>query len=198
MRGLKSWVSANAYMLMLLGTVILATVLPVSRLAAQVVSKISLGAVALLFFLYGAKLKSEVIVAGMTNWRLQAMVLVTTFVVFPLLGFGLVAIFGQWLPPELALGMLYLSILPSTVQSSIALTAMARGNVPAAICAASLSNILGVIVTPLLAAWLLADQGRAVRRHVDRLDLRAAAVALRASARRCARGSARASRRPSA
>lgn len=159
MQGLKSWVSANAYMLMLLGTVILATVLPVSGLAAQVVSKISLGAVALLFFLYGAKLKSEVIVAGMTNWRLQAMVLVTTFVVFPLLGFGLVAVFGQWLPPELALGMLYLSILPSTVQSSIALTAMARGNVPAAICAASLSNILGVIVTPLLAAWLLATKG---------------------------------------
>jgi len=156
---LPKWVSTNAYTLMLLGTVVLATILPASGLFAVIVSQVSYAAVALLFFLYGARLKSEVIIAGFTNWKLQAMVLATTFVVFPALGVGLVAVFGHWLPPELALGVLYVSILPSTVQSSIALTGLARGNVAAAICAASLSNILGVVVTPLLAAWLLSTKG---------------------------------------
>lgn len=156
---LPRWVSTNAYSLMLLGTVLLATVLPASGIAAVVVSQVSYSAVALLFFLYGVRLRSEVIVAGFTNWKLQAMVLATTFLVFPVFGFILVAVFGRWLPPELALGMLYLSILPSTVQSSIALTGLARGNVAAAICAASLSNVLGVVVTPLLAALLLSTKG---------------------------------------
>lgn len=156
---LPKWVSANAYMLMLLGTVLLATILPVSGDAAGIVSKITYGAVALLFFLYGAKLKSEVIIAGISNWKLQAIVLGTTFVVFPALGFAVVAIFGRWLPTELVLGLLFLSILPSTVQSSIALTAMGRGNVPAAICAASVSSLVGVFVTPLLAALVLSTKG---------------------------------------
>lgn len=156
---LPKWVSTNAYTLMLLGTVLLATVLPASGFFAVIVSQVSYWAVSLLFFLYGARLKSEVIVAGFTNWKLQAMVLVTTFVVFPALGLTLVSIFGHLLPPELSIGVLYVSILPSTVQSSIALTALARGNVAAAICAASLSNILGVAITPLLAAMLLSTKG---------------------------------------
>ncbi len=159
MQAVAKWIKANAYVLMLLGTVVLATLLPASGFGAEIVSKVAYGAVALLFFLYGAKLKSEVILEGISNWKLQAMVLATTFVVFPILGFTLVAIFGRWLPHELAIGMLYLSILPSTVQSSIALTAMARGQVPAAICAASLSNILGVFLTPVLAAALLSTGG---------------------------------------
>jgi sodium/bile acid cotransporter 7 len=156
---LPKWIATNAYMLMLVGTVVLATILPVSGVAAEIVSKVTYGAVALLFFLYGSKLKSEVIIAGVTNWKLQAIVLGTTFVVFPGLGFGVVAIFGRWLPPELVLGLLFLSILPSTVQSSIALTAMARGNVPAAICAASVSSLVGVFITPLLAAVVLSTKG---------------------------------------
>ncbi len=38
-------------------------------------------------------------------------------------------------------------MLPSTVQSSIAFTSVAGGNVPAAICSASASNILGMLIT---------------------------------------------------
>lgn len=143
------------YMLLLMGTVLLATLLPVSGDAARVVSLISYFAVALLFFLYGAKLKTQAVIAGMTNWRLQALIFATTYFVFPALGFVLAFLTKGWLSEDLVTGFLFLSILPSTVQSSIALTAMANGNVPAAICAASLSNMLGVVLTPLLAALLL-------------------------------------------
>jgi sodium/bile acid cotransporter 7 len=149
----------DAYMLLLIATVVLATVAPVSGRAAMFVSWLSSAAVALLFFLYGAKLKGDAIVAGIANWRLQGIVIVSTYVLFPVLGLGLVALFGRWLPELLVIGLLFLAILPSTVQSSIALTAMARGNVPASICAASLSSLLGVFITPALAALMLSATG---------------------------------------
>ena len=79
------------YMLLLMGTVLLATLLPVSGEAARVVSLISYFAVALLFFLYGAKLKTQAVIAGMTNWRLQALIFATTYIVFPALGFWLLS-----------------------------------------------------------------------------------------------------------
>lgn len=145
----------DPYMLLLIATVALAAILPVSGRAATIVSQISYFAVALLFFLYGAKLKTQAVVAGMANWRLQTLIFVTTYGLFPLLGFGLAYLTGPWMPEDLVTGILFLAILPSTVQSSIALTAMANGNVPGAICAASLSNMLGVVLTPLLAALLL-------------------------------------------
>jgi sodium/bile acid cotransporter 7 len=145
----------DTYMLLLIATVALATLLPVSGQAAKIVSQVSYFAVALLFFLYGAKLKTQAVVAGITNWRLQLLIVATTYILFPMLGFGLAYVAEPWLEDDLLTGLLFLAILPSTVQSSIALTAMASGNVPAAICAASLSNMLGVVLTPLLAALLL-------------------------------------------
>lgn len=145
----------DTYMLLLIGTVALATVLPVYGQAAVIVSKISYAAVSLLFFLYGAKLKTQAVWEGVSNWRLQAVIFVVTYVVFPVLGWLFFKGLEGVLPDDLRVGILFLTVLPSTVQSSIALTALARGNVPAAICAASLSNIVGVIITPLLAAWLL-------------------------------------------
>lgn len=145
----------DTYMLLLIATVILATLLPVSGQPAAVVSKVSYAAVALLFFLYGAKLKTKAIWEGVSNWRVQLLIFATTYLLFPLFGWALVKALSAALPDDLLTGILFLAILPSTVQSSIALTGLARGNVPAAICAASLSNMAGVIVTPLLAALLL-------------------------------------------
>ncbi|WP_457302967.1 bile acid:sodium symporter family protein, partial [Phyllobacterium sp. P5_D12] len=58
-------------------------------------------------------------------------------------------------------GIIFLCVLPSTVQSSIAFTSIAGGNVPAAICAASASNIFGMFLTPLLAGVLLTASGHA-------------------------------------
>lgn len=159
MRDILKKLPVDTYMLLLIATVAIASVLPVSGGAARFVSQLSSAAVALLFFLYGAKLKTQAIVAGIANWKLQLLVVATTFGLFPVLGIGLAYFARPWLPEELVIGFLFLCILPSTVQSSIALTAMARGNVPAAICAASLSNMLGVVLTPAFAALLLSTNG---------------------------------------
>lgn len=147
------------YLVLLLGTVVLASVFPASGASAEIVKRIAYFAVALLFFLYGAKLNTKAILAGISNWRLQVLVFGFTYVLFPLCGLALAAILSPFIESELATGIIYLSILPSTVQSSIAFTSIARGNVPAAVCAASLSNILGVVLTPALVALLLHASG---------------------------------------
>jgi len=152
-------IGLDTYLFLLLGTVALATVLPASGLGAVVVSKVAYYAVALLFFLYGAKLNSAAVLAGLANWRLQLLVFGATYLAFPLLGLGLSSALSPWLDPNLVLGILFLAVLPSTVQSSIAFTALARGNVPAAVCAASVSNLVGVFLTPALAALLLHTGG---------------------------------------
>jgi sodium/bile acid cotransporter 7 len=118
------------------------------------------GAIVALFFLHGAKLSREAIVAGAGNWRLHTATLATTFAAFPLLGLAVSAIPG--LPPMAAAGLLFLTLLPSTVQSSIAFTSIAGGNVAAAVCSASFSNLIGIFLTPLLAALLMDGQGAGV------------------------------------
>lgn len=158
MKLLKRW-GIDPYLLALLLTVALAVVLPARGAAAPVTRVAVTLAVGLLFFLYGARLSTAAVVKGMANWRLQALVLACTYLFFPLVGIGLVAALHPWLPNELALGLLFVCVLPSTVQSSIAFTAIARGSVPAALCSASLSNLIGVVVTPLLVGLLLHSHG---------------------------------------
>jgi len=97
---------------------------------------------------------------GAWNWRLHLSVLTSTYVIFPVLGLAVFAVASGWLPHTLLVGILFLSFLPSTVQSSIAFTAIAGGNVPAAICSASLSNLLGVFITPLLVQIFLGAAGK--------------------------------------
>ena len=152
-------IGLDTYLFLLLGTVVLAAILPASGIGAQIVSKVAYFAVALLFFIYGAKLDTASVVAGMTNWKLQLLVFATTYLLFPLVGLGLSSALSPWIDPSIALGILFLAVLPSTVQSSIAFTSMAQGNVPAAVCAASLSNLVGVVLTPLLAALLFHTSG---------------------------------------
>ncbi|MGW8573353.1 bile acid:sodium symporter family protein [Streptomyces niveus] len=154
-RWLPSWLPLDPYMLALLATVGLAALLPASGTAADVAGGASTGAVALLFFLYGARLSTREAVAGLKSWRLHLTVLACTFLVFPLLGLATRGLVPFVLTPELYSGLLFLCLVPSTIQSSIAFTSMARGNVPAAICAGSFSSIAGIVVTPLLAALLL-------------------------------------------
>jgi sodium/bile acid cotransporter 7 len=116
-------------------------------------------AIAVLFFLHGAKLEPQAALAGARHWRLHVVVLLSTFVLFPLLGLTARALAPNLLPPTLWAGLLLLCVLPSTVQSSIAFTSIARGNVPAALCAATTSNLLGIVLTPLLAGLLLHTHG---------------------------------------
>ena len=144
----------------LVATVVLATLLPCRGEAAHAFDLLTDVAIALLFFLHGAKLSRDAVIAGMTNWRLHLTVLASTFVLFPLLGVALRPLLSPLVSPDLYLGVLFLCTLPSTVQSSIAFTSMARGNIPAAICAASASSLIGIFVTPLLVGFIISTHGQ--------------------------------------
>jgi len=150
------------FTLALLATVLLASLLPARGTAAHVFDLVTDAAIALLFFLHGAKLPRRSIVRGMTHWRLHLTVLASTFVLFPLLGLALRPLGDAVLTPELSLGLLFVCLLPSTVQSSIAFTSIAGGNVPAAVVSASMSNLLGIVLTPLLVGLLLESHGSGV------------------------------------
>ena len=150
----------DPYILALLGTVALASLLPATGRAAGVVEVAANGGIVLLFFLHGAKLSREAALAGAGHWRLHAAVLFATFALFPLLGLALARI--PRVDPLVAGGFLFLTLLPSTVQSSVAFTSIARGNVAAAICAATFSNLGGLVLTPLLTALLMHGHGATV------------------------------------
>jgi len=147
----------DKFLLILLVVVVLASLFPLSGAVEEgfaLAVKLGIG---LLFFLHGARLSRHNVMAGLMHWRLHLIVLISTFVLFPLLG-----LLAGWLVPALAqspfyIGILYLCILPSTVQSSIAFTSLARGNVSAAVVAASASNIFGIFITPLLVSFLLSN-----------------------------------------
>ena len=143
------------FTLALLTTVALASVLPAAGGVARFFEGLTVAAVGLLFFLNGAKLSRQAIVAGLSHWRLHLVVVASTFVLFPLLGWALRPVLQPLVTPDLYLGVLFLCALPATVQSAIAFTAMARGNMPAAICSASASTLLGIVITPLLTGLLL-------------------------------------------
>lgn len=115
--------------------------------------------VALVFFLHGAALSREKLVAGAKHWRLHAFVQSFTYVVFPVVGVILMLTLRQTLPNDLLLGVFYLCVLPSTVSSSVAMTSMARGNVPGAIFNATISGLIGMALTPLLMGLVISASG---------------------------------------
>ncbi|MFF4602545.1 bile acid:sodium symporter family protein [Streptomyces sp. NPDC001339] len=156
---LPAWLPVDGYLLALAGTVALAALLPARAAAAPVADGAATGAVALLFFLYGARLSTHEAMAGLRHWRLHLTVLACTFAVFPVLGLATRVLVPHVLPPTLHTGLLFLCLVPSTVQSSIAFTSLARGNVAAAICAGSFSSIAGIVITPLLAGLVLHGAG---------------------------------------
>lgn len=141
--------------------ILVASVLPVQGAAAYwfgLATKIAIG---LLFFLHGARLSQQAVVQGIVHWRLHLVVLAMTFAVFPLVGLTLGWTLPGFKDSAFYAGILFLCVLPSTVQSSIAFTSIAKGNVPAAIVSASASNILGMFLTPLLVGLLFTTQGDA-------------------------------------
>jgi sodium/bile acid cotransporter 7 len=151
----------DRFILSLLATVALASFLPATGVMAPIVGWASDIAIGLLFFLHGARLSREAVVGGLTQPKLHGAVLASTFLVFPLLGLALQALFPNLLAPALWTGVLFVTALSSTVQSSIAFTSIARGNVPAAVCAATASNLLGILLTPLLVSVVLHKTGSA-------------------------------------
>jgi solute carrier family 10 (sodium/bile acid cotransporter), member 7 len=147
------------FMLGILASVAVGAILPASGAAADVLDWATKIAIALLFFLYGARLHPREALEGLRHWRLHTTVLAATYLLFPLIGLALRLLVPSVLTDDLYTGVLYLCLLPSTVQSSIAFTSVARGNVAGAVVSASLSNLLGVFVTPLLVMLLMHTTG---------------------------------------
>ncbi|MGM7424017.1 bile acid:sodium symporter family protein [Cellulosimicrobium sp. CpK407] len=156
---LSRWV--DPFVVTLLVVLVLGLVVPVGPGAQRVVDVVADVAVTVLFLVYGMRLSTREVWAGLRNWRLQGGILAATYVVFPVLGLVTAWAIEPLVGAPLAAGVLYLSLLPSTVQSSVAFTSVARGNVAGAICGATVSNVAGMIVTPLLVLWLMSGPGGA-------------------------------------
>lgn len=127
--------------------------------------------IALVFFLHGVGIPVEQLKAGLGKWRLHLVVQVFTFAVFPLLFLTLRPGLELLLPPMLLLGFFYLCVLPSTITSSVALTGVAGGNVPAAIFNATASSLLGIFLTPLLVSLMVATSGASLPWRDAMLDI---------------------------
>lgn len=159
----------DAFLFCLVGTVAAATFFPCEGTAKAFFHSLTAFAIGLLFFMHGAKLSRQAILQGMGNWRLHAVVFASTFVLFPILGLCLRVLSPVVLSEDIYLGFLYLCVLPATVQSAIAFTSIAGGNVAAAVCSASASSILGVFLSPVLVGLLMtAQDGSADTLHAVR------------------------------
>ncbi|MCC6497056.1 MAG: bile acid:sodium symporter [Propionibacteriaceae bacterium] len=158
-----SWLSRipiDRFLLAIVSAAVLASLLPATGVWVEILDWATTAAIAILFFLYGARLSPGETLAGLKHWRLHLTILSFTYVLFPLVGLAVVALTGSVLSPGLQAGLLYLTLVPSTVQSSIAFTSIAKGNVAGAVVSASASNILGVFLTPLLCWLLMSNTGR--------------------------------------
>ena len=150
----------DRFTILLIAMVVLATFLPVSGQVAHYFNILTTVAIAVLFFLHGAKLSREAVVQGMLHWKMHALVFAFTFVIFPAIGLLAKPVLEPLLGQQLYWGFLFMCFLPSTVQSSIAFTSIAKGNVAGAVCSASFSNIIGMFITPLLVRYLILGQSQ--------------------------------------
>ena len=158
-RVFASIVKLDRFLLLLVIVVVLASQWPARGPFALLAADFSDAAIVLLFFIQGAKLSRQAIFSGIAAWRVHLIVVAFTFGLFPLLGLAARSVADLWLNPQIGAGLVFLCLVPSTVQSSIAFTSMARGNVPAAVCSASASSVIGVVLTPLMVAWLMSAGG---------------------------------------
>jgi sodium/bile acid cotransporter 7 len=152
----------DPFIVALLATVLLATLLPARGGFASAVDVVATAAIMLLFFFHGAKLPREAVIEAIGHWRLHLTIFACTFIMFPLLALGLSAAFPGLLTPLLWTGVLYMAALPGTVQSAVAFTSMAGGNVAAAIASSSASQLIGILLTPVLVGLLADAQGGTV------------------------------------
>lgn len=150
----------DRFTVFLIAMITLASFIPVHGHAASIFGTVTNIAIAILFFLHGAKLSREAIVEGILHWRLHGLVFAFTFAIFPILGLLAKPILLPLLGQQLYWGFLFMCFLPSTVQSSIAFTSVAKGNVAAAVCSASFSNLVGMFITPVLVSLFIFGQSK--------------------------------------
>lgn len=146
---------------LLLAAIVLASLLPVTGRWRGVAQGVSDGAVFLLFLLNGLRLHRTEVIRGISNVRFLLPLVAWCFGAMALAGWGLSLLASHWLPPLVALGLLYLGTLPSTVQSATAYCSLAGGNVAHSVVAAALLNILGVFITAPLFSLMAGSAGTA-------------------------------------
>jgi solute carrier family 10 (sodium/bile acid cotransporter), member 7 len=151
----------DRFVFFLIGALALAWLLPVRGAALDVAQNIIMVGIFLLFFLHGLRLPRSEVIKAVRGWRLQGAMLAFCFVIMPLLGWGLASLASAALPAALMAGIIYVAILPSTVQSAISYASIGGGNVAASVVGAALSNLAGIALTPLLAALLIGGAGHA-------------------------------------
>lgn len=164
MRTLKNLLDRSpidGFILAIVAAVVVAAFLPVRGAAGDVFEWVVIIAIGALFFLYGTRLHPREALEGLKHWRLHVTILAFTFVAFPIIGLALKPVVEPMIGSDLYAGLLFLCLVPSTVQSSIAFTSIAKGNIAGAIVSASASNILGVFLTPLLVVALMHNTGDA-------------------------------------
>lgn len=145
------------FTIILILVVLAATIFPAHGSGVIFFDRLTTAAIALLFFMHGAKLSRDAIIAGITHWRLHLLVFSFTFIMFPILGWMLGPILIPLLGMPLFVGIIFLCALPGTVQSAIAFTSIAKGNIAAAVCSASASSIIGIILTPAILKIFLSN-----------------------------------------
>ncbi|MFS1538699.1 MAG: bile acid:sodium symporter family protein [Candidatus Phlomobacter fragariae] len=144
------------FLLLMLMTIMIASFFPCQGKVKIVFQHLTTIAIALLFFLHGAKFSRQAILAGIGHWRLHLLIFTSTFILFPIINLVLKPLVLYWIsPPTICIGFLYLCALPATVQSAIAFTSVADGNITAAICSASASSLLGMFLSPVLVSFLI-------------------------------------------
>jgi solute carrier family 10 (sodium/bile acid cotransporter), member 7 len=149
----------DSFILVLIAVIVVASVLPAQGRGLVLMSHVSNAAIFTLFFFHGLRLPTRAVWDGIRHWRLQLAILLFVFAVMPVTGLLLSRVFPGLLAPGLWIGVLFLCALPSTVQAAISSSSMAGGNVAASVVAAALSNLSGVVLTPLVVAALAQASG---------------------------------------
>ncbi len=149
----------DRFVLMLLTALALALILPLRGSLLDSAQNVIFIGVFCVFFLHGLRLPRDEVEKAMRGWRLQGAMLGFCFIAMPLVGLGLSAIASPALPAALVMGIIYLAVLPSTVQSSVSYSALGGGNVAASVVGAALSNLVGIFLTPLLFALFIGGAG---------------------------------------
>ena len=149
----------DTFLLLIVGMALAGTLLPVHGTGVTIGTWISRVMVAVLFFLYGTRLERREAIAGLKHWRLHTVILAFTYIIFPVIGVALRFLSPGLITPDLYRGILWICIVPGTIQSAVNFTSIARGNIAGAVVSSSLSNMLGVFITPLLAMWLMSATG---------------------------------------
>ena len=155
MVGVKILRFVDPFIVSIVVILVVGIMVPIPATWIDALTKTGTVAVMVLFLVYGMRLRTSEVIDSLKNLRLQASVLAATFIVFPLIGVILMPVMKPLLGPTFAVGTLYLTLLPSTVQSSVSFTSIAGGNVAAAVSAATISNVLGMVFTPLLVMLIM-------------------------------------------